>query len=163
MACIGILDCKFNVSIRCATCPCDTFYFSVWDVYASWFGKIRLPHPARVGGHVHEADEIWQGCWYTPDHNWNAERLCCWRVRQIRDLIEDIIHFGTSLPKTRPSPLGEEIIEASNCLTASWKFREGGRELSMRTSVHGWRHAWTKHDWSYIHYTRVTRKIPYHQ
>ena len=62
-------------------------------------------HDNSRGDQSHQADEIWQGCWYIPDRIWNAESLRSCRAQWIRDLIEDIIHFGKI-----PTKWGEENI-----------------------------------------------------
>ena len=45
--------------------------FTIW--------KAGPKHPIWAGDQGHQADEMWQGCWYIPDHNWNAESLWSWR------------------------------------------------------------------------------------
>ena len=37
------------------------------------------PHTSWAGDQGHQYDEMWQGCWYTPDRSWNLESLSGWR------------------------------------------------------------------------------------
>ena len=37
------------------------------------------PHTTWAGDQGHQYDEMWQGCWYTPDRSWNLESLLNWR------------------------------------------------------------------------------------
>ena len=88
-------------------------------------GRPVPSHTIWAGDQGHQADEMWQGCWYITDCSWKLKASGVEGAQQIRDLIENIIHSGkipteweesiiVSLYKGK-GVLLEEITQTSNC------------------------------------------------
>ena len=101
------------------------------------------------------------------------ESLWCEGAQQIRDLIEDIVHFGKMLTEWEESiivslykgcrPRLRKSLRPQMARPGHEDSREGGWELSKTTSAHRrhsvWLHAWMQHHRRHINCTPVTRKV----
>ena len=149
--------------------------YSLTEVYSLEGPPPPPPHPIWAGDQCHQADEIWQGCGYIPDHSWNAESLWSWRGsadllshRGYHPFWEDPYWMGGEHHHVPPKGQGchpwmKKLSRPQIARPGHEGSREGGWELSMTTSVHRWHavwlHVWTQHHRRHIHCMPVTRKV----
>ena len=119
------------------------------------------PHPTWAGD---QADEMWQGCWYIPDFTEIVKASGVEGPQQIRDLLEDNLHFWEDpywmggeyhrlpLQGQGRRPWVRELSRPQIARPGHGGSRQGGWELSTTTSVHRWHvvwiHAWMQQPYS---------------